>query len=108
MPKPSDYTPARRRLMQLVMWLILLATMGLAAAVGASNRRANRVDLSPQSVTVNGVTARIPMKWRSRPRGDDPRTVVQASDAGPGEQGRVVTILCDRAPAPMSPLAYLN
>ena len=30
MPKPSDYTPARRRTMQVVVWLILLGTIGLA------------------------------------------------------------------------------
>jgi hypothetical protein len=31
MPKPSDYTPARRYIMQGVMWLILAGTIALAA-----------------------------------------------------------------------------
>ena len=108
MPKPSDYTPARRRIMQVVIWVILLMTIGLAEVVALSAKRANRVELAPQTVTVDGVSVRLPAeRWRARPSGDKPRMIVQAADGSPGEESRTISVLSERLDAPMSPLEYL-
>ncbi|MEO6434328.1 MAG: hypothetical protein ABIP55_01015 [Tepidisphaeraceae bacterium] len=93
--------------MQIVMWLILAATVGLAAIVSSVNRRANRVELSPQSVSAGDVTVRLPLRWRAQPRGDDPRIVARAIDAALEEEARIIEVLCDTLPLPRSPLQYI-
>ena len=116
MPKPSDYTPKRRLIMQVVMTLILVATVALAAAVGAAVRRAARVELSGESVTANDVTVRLPAGWRTRRVPNHPGVVVQAiEDGGDGnarggdrdDARRTVTVRVERLQAPVSPLQYL-
>src|SRR5690349_15704350 len=115
MPKPSDYTPARRYAMQAVMWLILGGTVALAAVVSRSARHATRVQLAPQPITEGAVSLRLPVKWRPGPRGEDPRVVAAASDpsspsmgaSGGAGAGRAVEVLCDRLNVPVSPLQYL-
>ncbi len=107
MLKPSDYTPARRRIMQGVVWGIFLLTLGLAAVVAETNRRANRVPLT-QTVTVDDVTIHLPDQWRTRPRVEDGRTIVQVAEPVGDEEARIISIMCDRLPTPMSPLQYLN
>jgi hypothetical protein len=112
MPKPSDYTPARRYVMQGVMMLILGASVALAAAVASSARRANRVELSPESVTRRDVTVRLPQGWEVRKDSKDPAVVVEAVEVATSEDddpdaARTVAVRLERLPAPASTLQYL-
>ena len=45
--------------MQVAIWVILLATVGLAEVV-SSARRASRVELATQSIAVKTVSVRLP------------------------------------------------
>lgn len=109
MPRPSDYTPTRRYLMQAVVWGVLGVTLLLAAAVSRSARNAHRVELSKEVVAGGGdIAVRLPVKWSARPRGgEDPRVIAQAAEAPPGQPGRTVRVLREKLDNPMSPLAYL-
>src|SRR4249919_1957933 len=100
MLKPSDYTPARRRIMQAVVWTIFLITLGLAGVVAETNRRANRVPLA-ESVTVDDVTVRLPDQWHSRPRSEDGRTIVQVAEGANDAEGRTIRVIADRLSEPM-------
>jgi len=119
MPKPSDYTPARRRLMQGVMLLILGASIAVAAAVTTRAKRVNRVELSPEAIVAKAVSVRLPQGWRPRSGSMDPAVVVQAiedpppdseiddDEANPAAASRMVTVRLERMPSPMSSLQYL-
>jgi len=48
MPRPDPFTPRRRLLMKAIMWLILLATLGLAELVVYKQDRSQRVDLAAE------------------------------------------------------------
>src|SRR5687768_1430839 len=101
MPRPSEYTPTRRYIMQGVMWLILGGTVALAAMVTQKQRLLHRVDLSSQSLSGGNVSVRLPAKWRARPRGDeDVRVIAQAAEGSPGEEGRRLRVLSERIDVP--------
>ncbi|MEA2733772.1 MAG: hypothetical protein QOE14_223 [Humisphaera sp.] len=91
------------------MTLILGAAIALAAAVGASARRANRVELSPDTVTAKDVTVRVPIGWKIRPALNDPGLVATATedDASDDDEGRTVTIRVERLLTPVSPMQFL-
>ena len=118
MPKPSDYTPTRRYIMQAVMALILAATIALAAAVSSRARRANRVELSNDApVTARQVTVRLPQGWRAQPTdAKDPGLVVEAvehleaddeEEDADGGTARTVTVRVEHLSTPQSPLQCL-
>src|SRR5439155_4725273 len=58
-----------------------------------------------QEVKEGGVSVRLPLKWRSQPRGDDPRLIAVAGESS--ENGRTIQVFADRLDAPASPLQYL-
>jgi hypothetical protein len=115
MPKPADYTPTRRYIMQAVMTLVLAATIALAAAVSSRARRTNRVELSADAVTARDVTVRLPQGWRAQPAdAKDPGLVVEAveefsdeDDDVDADAARTVTVRVEHLPAPRSPLNHL-
>lgn len=112
MPRPSDYTPTRRYLMQAVMMLVLGATIGLAAWVSAVARRASQVELSAQGHAAGDVTVRLPVRWRVRGVGSDPRVIVHAAEVtrdGGGRDGggRHLRVYIEQLDAPLSPTQYL-
>src|SRR5687768_11020449 len=99
MPKPGEYTPQRRRIMQIVMLCILAITIALAAVATRSANRAHRIELSPQTFAQENVTVRLPLQWRAQ-AGDtsDPRVIAQATEvsAPAGAAPRIVRVLMDR------------
>ena len=111
MPRPSEYTPTRRYLMQAIMTAILGGTIVLAAVVGAQVRRTHRVDLSGDVFTAQDVSVRLPDKWQHRKVSDDPTIVVRAVEPGVtrgDESGsRYVDVRVERLPAPRSPMQFL-
>ena len=108
MSRPSEYTPARRRLLQVVMGIILLGTIALAALVGSVNRRASRVELAPNAISSGDIKVRPPAGWRSLPSTDEPHTVVQAEElTGSSGAGRRLAVMFESLQAPASPVQYL-
>jgi hypothetical protein len=94
--------------MQGAMWVILAATVGLAALVNHERRRSMRVHLGAPIVS-GAMTVRLPKTWQqSRAAGDrDGRVVAQAVEPDDQNLGRTVTITRDRVAAPVSPLEFL-
>lgn len=94
------------------MWLILGATLGLAALVNHERRRSLRVDLGPP-MTFSALTVRLPESWDVVSATEsDPRIVVRATEppemvGGRAREGRVVTVLRARLPAARGPLEHL-
>ena len=70
MPRPYDYSPARRYAMQITMWLVLAATLGLAYVVSTHRARAERLDLD-ESESIGDVRVRLPRDWRIGEGSDD-------------------------------------
>jgi hypothetical protein len=97
--------------MQATLWLVLGATVGLAALVNHERRRSMRVELGPP--TAHGwLSVRMPRTWQpvpaAAPNGDrDGRIIARAVE--PDEQllGRTITITRDRVARPVSPLEFL-
>jgi hypothetical protein len=93
--------------MQAVMWLILAATVGLAALVTNDRRRASRVRLG-DSVEYGTISIALPVKWKARTRAEgNPRIVVQANEPELSPRARTLTIFREQASDPLSPLQYL-
>src|SRR5687768_11936341 len=112
MARSWQYPRWRRYVMQATMWLILGATLGLAAFVNHERRRSLRVELGAPA-TYGPITVRLPRAWDViAPRESDPRVLVSATEPAqtparrPG-QGRTVTVLRERLPAARGPLEHL-
>ncbi len=98
--------------MQATMWLILGATVGLAAFVNHERRRSMRVELGPPA-THEWIVVRLPRTWQASPspapasgdRGD--RIVARAVEPDEQGLGRTITITRQAIAEPMSPLAFL-
>jgi hypothetical protein len=105
-------SPTRRILMQSIMWVILGATVGLAALVSHVRRSALETRLSAP-ITYRGVSVQLPAKW-SISKSQDPQspvilTATEASgndDANDDEGGRVVRIVRDPLTTRSAPLEY--
>src|SRR2546430_2496362 len=110
MPGPRVYTPRRRLVMQVVMWLILGVTVGLAGLVVHAQQRARRVDLASQAIVEQQISVRLPAKWKQRNSAHtDSRIIVEAVEsAGHGRgDARTLRVYRERLYSPMSPLDYL-
>lgn len=70
MAKTSDYSRARYVAMQATLWLILGASVGVAALVSYVRKGVmDRIDLGP-SLQLQTVSIRLPKDWRVRERSD--------------------------------------
>jgi hypothetical protein len=109
MPRSNEYTPARRYIMQAIMWAILGGTVALAAMVTKKQKQLNHLDLASQSTTSGNISVRMPTKWRMRSisADEDRRVFALAAESNTGEQGREVRVLTEQLDTPMSPLQYL-
>jgi hypothetical protein len=79
MPRPPDESRIRRFMMQIIMWVILGATIGLAALV--DRHLGNRLDVrlgEPRELP--GLTVRLPLGWETEDTSDDPQTLVYLFD----------------------------
>jgi hypothetical protein len=108
MARSWQYPRWRRFAMQVAMWVILAATVGLAALVNHERRRSMRVDLGAPIVS-GAMSVRLPKTWQqSRVAGErDGRIIAQAVEPDDQNLGRTVTITRDRVAAPVSPLEFL-
>lgn len=89
------------------MWVLLGATVGLAAFVNHERRRSMRVELG--LATSHGwLTVRLPVTWQQSAATDpDPRVIARAVEPDPQDLGRTVTITRQYVAKPISPLEFL-
>src|SRR5262245_29321538 len=108
MPRPDPFTPRRRLLMKIIIWLIFGGTLALAELVVHKQDQGKRVELAAQPVESSGISVRLPSKWKTRSRSQDPAVIAEATEGrGGGRSGRAITVYCDTLASPMSPLEYL-
>ena len=93
--------------MQATMWVVLGATVGLAALVNHERRRSMRVELG--SPTTHGwLVVRLPKTWQQSASTErDDRIVARAIEPDEQGLGRTITITRDRITRPISPLEFL-
>src|SRR2546421_5122303 len=81
MARPQTYPPSRRFMMQGIMWIILGATVGLAALVSHHRRSAFEVKLAPP-ITYRAVTVQLPKGWKITKNPDElTSTLITASES---------------------------
>src|SRR5689334_24250602 len=110
MSKSWQYNPSSRYIGQAAMWVILGATIALAAVVDLHRRGALAVTLDkPQSH--KGVTAALPKGWEvTRGRDVDWSEVFEAKESDEDEESsqRVITITRELLSSHDSPMEYLQ
>jgi len=109
MPRPGEYTPARRLLMQTILWVVLGGAVALAGAVVHQKHQALMAELGP--VRISGpVHFRLPADWVVvAGQTDDPRLVATANepDNGNGRPGQIF-VFRERVKTMMDPKDYLE
>jgi hypothetical protein len=119
MSRPWQYTRSRYFLMQAVMWLILGATVGLAALI--SRHRNGHVDTLTEKVEVKTsagqvVSVLLPRGWvietrKPKPgQGDALKIIARepAEEADPDQPGRVVTVTLESVAEDSTATQYLT
>lgn len=93
MPFPREYTPRKRWIMTLAMWLVLAGTLGLAAMLSRAPADA-ALELSDRQA-VGEVSISLPRGWELRDQSIvfvRKRTVAVEPDSGPGGSSRFVAV----------------
>lgn len=81
MATAKQYTPQRRRMMQIVMWMILAMMLGLAGLVSSHRRGVFEAKLDAP-VAQEGLSIRLPRGWELiKHGGDDTSLLFTATDA---------------------------
>src|SRR5437588_671233 len=70
MPRPWEYSPTRRIAMQITMWLVFAATLGVAQIVSSHRARIERMDLD-EPISVGDVRLRLPRDFEVTLQGVD-------------------------------------
>jgi hypothetical protein len=108
MPRPDPFTPRRRLLMKVILWVVFGGTMGLAGLVTHQQSKSRRVELSQQPIDVQGLSIKLPAKFKQRAaQQQDTSIIVEAAESGSGRNRRILTVYRERLDSPMSPFEYL-
>jgi hypothetical protein len=108
MARSAQYTPLRRHVMQLVVWLMLGATIGLAALVGHMRRNWGASALSNRPLVIQDLSVRLPAGWRMHSDvHHDARVVAAVAEPGSEETARIVSVYLETGGEDLSPLEYL-
>jgi hypothetical protein len=110
MPRPVEYTPARRMIMQAILWVVLGGAVALAAAVVHQKHQALMAELGP--IRISGpIHFRLPADWMVTPAGpmDDPRLAATANepDNGSGRPAQIF-VFRERVKTMIEPKDYLE
>src|SRR5437879_3323995 len=103
MARSWQYPRWRRILMQATMWLILAATVGLAALVTRQRTHTARTEMS-QVRTVGDFTITLPTRWKVVDGGDGAMLLVAREPGGGGidaQAGRTLSVHRQRLRGPM-------
>jgi hypothetical protein len=85
MPRPPEATPLRRVLEQVIMWVVLAATVGAAAWVSGEVN-----ELGPPQ-TFDGITLQLPKRWLPTPDHDG-ETIIELRERGEPALARLLTL----------------
>jgi len=112
MPPAREYTPARRKMMQGVLWIVLAGSVGLAAVVDHQLLGSRRASLGPELI-VGALHIRLPVNWiASRLRSNlvDPLVLEMAEPDNAASAGgaRIIRVYSQLLRRPMSPDQYLD
>jgi hypothetical protein len=91
MPRPPDPSRLRRFLMQTIMWLILGATIGLAALVDHRQHKFLSADLG-EPRQFEGFSIRLPSAWSAPEDQRNPQAVVEVAEPYFDYDGRVISV----------------
>jgi hypothetical protein len=105
MARSWHYPRWRRYVMQATLWLVLAATLGLAAVVNHHKRRQLYIALG-QPIVRGDLTVSLPLNWQALANDPDERVVARAVERGPAG-GRLVSISRHPLPSLVSPLEHL-
>jgi hypothetical protein len=97
-------------IMQAVMWLILGATVAVAALITAHRQNRSEVKLN-RTITSRQLTVQLPGSWRISSSTDplSPTLVTATEQAGDEEDGRrTIRIIREAVPQRLSPTEYLE
>src|SRR5688500_12803671 len=89
MPRASQYSRLRRVVMQVTMFVVFAATLGLAAMVGNSRDRAASVALSDTAHDAGPLTIQLPRSWSVHEERSGTQAVEPPRAGAPGQR-RVV------------------
>jgi hypothetical protein len=106
MPQPWHLPPHRAIIMQLVMWAVLGASVGLAALLDDHLRRAQIVDFSTP-ITEGPLTFKLPSDWKTWSRQAEGDAVVHFASSSSGHITRTITILRQRVNRMMTPGEFI-
>src|SRR5690349_10544955 len=112
MARPQTNSPARRFMMQGIMWIILGATVGLAALVSHHRRSAFEVKLAPP-ITYRSVTVQLPKGWTIKKTSDELSstliTATESADSSDEDEeggGRTIRIVREPLGSYRTPLEF--
>ncbi|HUB25939.1 MAG TPA: hypothetical protein VL992_10965, partial [Tepidisphaeraceae bacterium] len=111
MPRSGEYTTQRRNVMQVCMFLVLLAVIGLAALVDRWIAGVGRLAMGPEQ-TSGPLRFSLPANWAITPRSDLDAPIIalaeetaQLTPSGPRRSLKVCRQLLRRM---MAPIEYLQ
>jgi hypothetical protein len=103
MPRPTEIPKWRRIAMQAIMWVVLAATVGLAAVVNRELRKTHGGELGDPITIAQDVTLRLPHHWVEADSDDDSITVREPG--ANAQMGRTIEVTVG---APASPFDFFR
>lgn len=110
MAKLSQYSPRQRTILQIVMWLLLGATVGMAAMVTQYRRGKYEVTLA-SPIRCGPFAVQLPKDWKRRTQFDQ-RSVLVAQATEPkraqsNKPARQFAVYYEKLDQPVDPVTYL-
>lgn len=97
MSRPNEYTRGRFITMQVVMWGVLLCTVGVAALASRYKRGSSAVTLGEPQL-IDSISVRLPKGWKINDEGSDGVRAVERTDPS----WRRVIVVRERDPESMT------
>lgn len=101
MARFREYTPARRRAMQALMWVIFAATYAGAVALVHARTEALRVTLTP-TITEGDLLFRLPAGWATERHKQRGLLILAAEPGGTDRVHRILQIMYRVEPGPLT------
>ncbi len=109
MARVAGYSSGRRTILQIVLFLVFLGTVGLASLVARYKIKSLELRLGPP-VAFDGLEVRVPLRWNVQlPRAGAGTLYLVATEtvASPDQRPRILTIAREQVEDPSPPLEYL-
>jgi hypothetical protein len=93
MARPSQYSQARRFVMQVTMIVVLAGTLALAWFVAQSRAKAAIVELQPKPFFAGNLAIRLPKTWRVDQAGEAVPIKVTAEETETAKAGQRIAVV---------------